>query len=109
MKTEYNVDYFTKKFEAIPDEQWCTTSLGYGGKHCVMGHCGVISDPHEGWVGTAEAEGLAAVLGVRGWRDLWEINDGYLGSAEIKGLETPKARILAALQAVKEGRQLCPS
>lgn len=40
----YTVDYFIKKFEAIPLDKWTTGTFGtLGDKHCALGHCGTGS------------------------------------------------------------------
>lgn len=37
METIYNVDYFIKKFEAIPESSWGKINLDT----CALGHCGM--------------------------------------------------------------------
>lgn len=112
MKTEYNVDYFIQKFEAIPDEDWGVGVLERGGKKCVLAICGVVHG-EDGWQPTPEARALGGLFGFENWKSIYEINDGHHGPATkmwASNETTPKARILAALQAVKEGRRpLCPS
>lgn len=93
----YDVDYFIKKFEAIPEERWCT---GYYHKEdrtkfCALGHCGrFVSDADS-------IESLAlrrvfhpAVVSI--------INDnGNIRYSQA----TPKQRILAALYDIKAKQQ----
>jgi hypothetical protein len=45
METEikYTVEYFINKFEAIPEENWCTLSFMNGNAKCAYGHCGVFN------------------------------------------------------------------
>lgn len=44
MKEIYNVDYFIRKFEAIPEERWITGAfVDPSGNCCAFGHCGVRS------------------------------------------------------------------
>lgn len=37
----YTVDYFIKKFEAIPEDSWCTGQFvdHFSGQRCAQGHC----------------------------------------------------------------------
>lgn len=95
MKTEYTKEYFIAKFEAIPDELWCTntyTSLTNPNCHCAFGHCGFTN------YNTDSDEGLAL-------RDLFlknnmgvpDVNDG--DDEDIQG-STPKERILNALKSI---------
>jgi len=36
---EYTVDYFIKKFEAIPENKWFIGGYEDGYKKCALGHC----------------------------------------------------------------------
>lgn len=91
-KTTHDADYFIAKFEAIPEEQWCTGRLrDNSGRCCASGHCG-RDDP---LVPTEESTALAIVL--RRW-DVPGINDGDYAQYP---QPTPKQRILAALRDIK--------
>lgn len=90
-----NVDYFIKKFEAIPEALWCTGFYETDGRRCATGHCGYLGA--EGFV-TEEAKAFWSVIDKLDTTPS-EINDG--GHPDYKQL-TPKARILAALQDIKE-------
>jgi len=94
----YDVDYFIRKFEAIPEDKWCDDgSFRKDGKACAYGHC--KGD------GAASPEGSA--LG-----NIWDafsphydydggiayINDGKNDKYQ---QPTPKQRVLAALYDVK--------
>ena len=92
------MDYFIRKFEAIPEERW--TILEYvdrSGRCCALGHCGVRENASG--IGFAsresdarESDALTALL-----PKIAQINDdidGRLGG-------TPKQRILDALRRVK--------
>lgn len=88
----YDIDYFIRKFEAIPEERWCTGQLHKGNQSCALGHCGLK--------GTGTWTEEASVLW---WNILPErvtrINDGYyLAYTQA----TPKQRILAALEDAKK-------
>lgn len=41
METNYDVDYFIRKFEAIPAYRWITGNWEAGISCCVNGHCGI--------------------------------------------------------------------
>lgn len=90
--SEFTVDYFISKFEAIPEERWCTDLYeGSNGTHCALGHCGVV----EADGGTEEAQALINLIP----GNIVLINDGL----DIKFPQpTPKQRILAALRSIKE-------
>lgn len=96
---KYMVDYYIKKFKAIPAKHYTTsnfTSPLDPKKHCALGHCGVTCfyDAYN----TPEAVNL---------RDLFKIirasvisvNDGESAAFTQK---SPKARILAALNQIKK-------
>lgn len=93
----YDVDYFISKFEAILEEKWVEHALSWGGRCCALGHC----------QGALERDALKEVM-------LSLVHDGHgilVAPAAINdGLDprypqpTPKARILAALRDVKEGK-----
>ena len=96
---KYDVDYFINKFEAIPEEQWCTGAFSLcdeneNTQHCALGHCGY-------GVGTKTVEGEALI-------SLFEpellpmINDDR--SIEYSQ-STPKQRILAALYDIKKSKE----
>lgn len=105
MDTIYNVDYFIKKFEAIPENQWITGGLGYKGRHCALGHCGVTNLSHH----NKESSALGQLLGLSCPGEVWKINDLAAWSDPVcdpyRHLPTPKQRILAALLDVKAKQQ----
>lgn len=120
MKNEiYNVDYFINKFEAIPEEKWCTGDfnlIDINGNitYCANGLCGVYFNKQEYIVyKTGEALALAEILSQlkitcdHTYKDpiyatTAIINDGH--TAEYQQ-PTPKQRILAALYDIKRIEQ----
>lgn len=108
--TVYTVDYFIKKFEAIP-------ALGvthlYNG--CALGQCGLENYDRP----NVEASALANLLYENyqmldagdsiqpSLKAVWIINDGlkHLGLPIGLQFETPKQRILAALYNIKAKQQ----
>lgn len=103
----YDVNYFIKKFEAIPAENWIRLDVGddEDGPHCALGHCGVRSTADRNdWVPTEEAMALIRIFndgsaedsyGCIRWSAVYNINDdqirfSYPGS-------NPKERILNQL------------
>lgn len=87
---KYTVDYFIKKFEAIPEELWCVNAFHAGNKSCALGHCMDVSNN--------AAACLSKILNY----NVGQINDG-----EANGYQqpTPKQRILAALHDIKQMQQ----
>lgn len=84
----YDVDYFIKKFEAIPDSKWCVGNLeDRQCRHCALGHCG-----ETGYGMTIEGEALYWLLPT-----VDRINDGETFG---KG-KHPRTRILNALRDLK--------
>jgi len=90
----YDIDYFIRKFEGIPEDQWTKGSFcEEDGRCCALGHCGVRNPEDEGRpLYTPEANALRRIL-----PKVVDINDGYIARPEAG----PKKRILAALQRKK--------
>jgi hypothetical protein len=93
---KYTVDYFIKKFEAIPEGLWNIGAYhSLDGKSCALGHCGGNAKNH--LVGCEE--GLAL------WELFWNVLQKFVH--DINDCEdyypqpTPKQRILAALYDIK--------
>jgi hypothetical protein len=97
----YNVDYFINKFEAIPEDQWCTGTFvdPYNGSHCALGHCGVNKNSNTNW----PQESLDLMKLLHNYVNVTSINDGKDFKYQ---QETPKQRILAALKNIKETGKL---
>lgn len=103
----YTVDYFIKKFEAIPEDKWIEAAFVRGDKYCANGHCGVNANANR----TKEALALADILlplektnwprynGDKIFEVTANINDGLCREYKQK---TPKQRILAALYDIKK-------
>jgi Zn-finger protein len=90
----YTVDYFIKKFEAIPEDQWGTGKyVSENNRMCALGFCGVR--PCEN---TEEGDDLSVLSN----NMIHFINDGkdyhYTES-------TPKQRVLAYLYNVKKHQE----
>lgn len=99
---QYNVDYFIKKFEEIPEEKWIAGSFsGMNGTHCALGHC---YNNGEGYTQSPEGSALIRILNYPA-----QINDGLRSEYQ---QNNPKNRILAALYdkkaelAVKEAQEI---
>lgn len=88
----YNLDYFIKKFEAIPERLWITGVYGsdYQEEHCAYGHCGVraLRDTLEGDALRMLTGGLTV-----------SVNDG---ASDKYPQCTPKERILAYLRDLRD-------
>jgi len=96
----YDVNYFIKKFEAIPEEKWCRgylTDPFDSEKHCALGHCGNICDKH-----SREPAALNSLF--RKYELMVTlVND--LNYIKLFKSPTPKGRILAALYYIKSKEQ----
>lgn len=92
---KYTIDYFIKKFKAIPNDRWCQGSYTHpDGSHCALGHCGHRTLSGE----TLESKALGKLFGYRPL--VARINDGIDTRYTQK---TSKGRILAALNDLKQG------
>lgn len=92
---KYTVDYFIKKFNAIPAKEWCTGKFNNSlGQKCVLGHCG-LTDYRQF---SHESTALYDIFSKGGLLTI-EVND-----RKYKGLKTPKGRILRALRDIKKMR-----
>lgn len=93
---QYDVDYFIRKFEAIPEEMWCThLRYGGGGTHCALGHIEASSTNS----GKEEFEFKMLMQGNQTSLTVVRINNGDDGRYQ---QPTPKQRILAALYDIKK-------
>lgn len=90
----YSVDYFIKKFKAIPSSKWCLYSLENGGKHCALGHCGMIAPS----IATPDS---AALIELFHKHSISVITTNDIQTGEFNQ-RTPKSRILAALNFIKK-------
>lgn len=105
-KEEFTVDYFIQKFSAIPDELWGCGRCENGGRRCALGHCG--TDTLRVWKDyNAEIQALGNLMqpleapedaGNSPDVTVHLINDGQHKAYQ---QDTPKARILAALEQIK--------
>lgn len=74
----YNINYFIKKFIAIPTEKWWEGELhNYdGSKSCALGHC---TDYNRiGNQDTPEMTALLSITAIHMFNDNWK-RDGYKG------------------------------
>lgn len=91
--TPYTVDYFIKKFTAIPDEKWCVGHyINFDGQCCAKGLCGDREDINS----PPEASALEGCFPAH--ISVCDVNDGELAEYQ---QATPRARILAALNDIK--------
>lgn len=94
MTAEFGIDYFLAKFEAIPEEHWTVGDYEIDGLCCAVGHCG-----RRCHADTIEACALDELFYKYCGHNAANINDSV---DEIPKHETPKERILAALQSFKD-------
>ncbi len=105
MKTKFDVDYFIKKFEAIPENLFTTDTFRSDGQYCALGLCG-MNYTNSKWAkepinrvpeSILEARSLLEVLPLT-----TAINDGNNSYYQ---QPTPKQRVLAALYDIKTTQQ----
>lgn len=117
----YTVDYFIKKFEAIPEGKWCSFQQDNGrGQNCALGHCnrGVEYDALVNFCYSTPFKGTfipskswAAQFGIvitphyanpNRWtpQEAWiaDVNNGSYAEYQ---QPTPKERVLACLYDIK--------
>ena len=89
---KYDIDYFIKKFEAIPEEKWHTKHFRNkeGDKFCALGHCNQrLASKH-----TEESQALYSID-----ERIALINDGKNLFKRIG--KTPKERVINHLKKLK--------
>jgi len=96
---KYDALYFIKKFEAIPEDQWCA-GIFYDdlGRKCAYGHCGVEFGLRT-W--TEEGHALKRLFIYELGEDVARVNDHLE-----KFGKKPKERILNALRLINAGVEL---
>lgn len=95
----FTIQHFIHKFSRIPDDRWVSDYYRHPEDEdcrCALGHCGEHKDP-DGW--TVQTEESKALCGVLAPFNPARINDGEYPKFQ---QPTPKARILAALEAAQE-------
>lgn len=105
----YDVNYFIRKFEAMPESLWCAGSFNRDSQKCVYGHCGInggvgvwdVAEARElfGLLKTLRVTSLTMKFCSEEYRIVAGINDG---DAKEYQQPTPKQRILAALYDIKK-------
>ena len=91
----YDIPYFIKKFEAIPECQWGVRAFQRNdGTYCALGHCGCTYGHN-----TLESEALCKIFANNN-RSVVCTNDGKEGRGK-----TPKQRVLQALRSFQRARR----
>lgn len=83
------IKHFINKFEATREEEWCTGSFHYLGRHCALGHLGARNDFSSGHgrvIHTQESEMLCTLFG--GISNTMALNDSH---------HSPRGPVIAAL------------
>ena len=94
----YGVDYFIRKFSAIPEAKWTTGIFrNQFGARCALGHCGVKEGDDQNLVSEAAALHRIAWDG-KNKISIVGVNDGYHPKYQ---QVTAKERILALLRDIK--------
>lgn len=109
MSKKYTVDYFLKKFRAIPPSGWGEVLLFnyHSGSKCALGHCGVGNSNNL----TPEATALVKLCKtlytpyqidqMDSTEPVWSLNDGGKQARKQFPQKTPRGRMLAALRLIK--------
>lgn len=97
----YTLDYFIEKFEAIPEDEWCTQLyVNENNQCCALGHCGVTFEK-------GSVEGITLnTLSIKAlnspntgnYMSIINVNDGEHPKYQ---QDTPKQRVLAFLKDLK--------
>ncbi len=89
----YDKEYFIKKFEAIPEEEWCVGGFSDGlGAFCALGHCGCLNGYQ-----TNEGLSLRLLISHNNSFGIVRLNDGSISEVYKYG-NTPKMRIINFLK-----------
>ncbi len=105
---EYNVDYFIKKFEEIPEEKWTThVQQNDRGQRCAVGHCAPSNATcnmlgSNGGAVVEEGRALINIIGILRPNSSNKVAPINNGDDERYNQPTPKQRILAALYNIKK-------
>jgi hypothetical protein len=112
----YTVDYFIKKFEAIPEEDWNDNATACAYTHCGQyGHgykneCPALSELFKKIHYKSKCQQHRDAIGenYHGWSYMVvSINDGLTSNDTPYQQPTPKQRILAALYDIKKLNYKC--
>ena len=104
----YNAQYFIDRYKPIPDRLWVkghyVQRLKFLGttlieKHCALGHLGDIGSSKSR---TAESQAIMDLFRIHLHKSVPTVNDGLCLEYQQK---TPKERVLAALEEIKELEQ----
>lgn len=95
MVMEYDVDYFIKKFEKIPEDNWIACQMHNGDKHCALGHC--LANMNEELKGEAKALHYLMFESIQ--LTVFQVND-YISQQYPQ--KHPKQRVMAALYDIRD-------
>jgi len=98
--TEYTLEYFIAKFEAIPEDKWTTATTGDSeGRHCAMGHCGAKNSSFDAPIHNEEVKSLLLLTGQEKDRfpTITHVNDD---TYPFRYGKTPKQRVINYLKSL---------
>jgi hypothetical protein len=97
----YDAQYFIDKFSDIPEESWCTgVYIDNLGRRCALGHCAYFGDEDANGIRKLFSSKIGSINAWGGLvHRIGDINDGDHPDFT---QDTPKQRILAALQLIKK-------
>ncbi len=94
---KFDVDYFIKKFRAIPEAKWCTQLLRNHDdtQRCALGHCLTLPDSYF----SSECGALQELFS-----ETLDTFPGFVNDGDHSRYQqlSPKKRILAALKDIKK-------
>lgn len=96
---KYTVDYFIKKFKAIPKKEWTTGDIVNNlGQKCALGHCNtIVKDSY--YIHTEEGNALNWLM--KGLDcNTTDVNDDNYNEFKKLG-KHPKTRVVNALKEIK--------
>lgn len=99
MEIQYDLDFFIKRFENIPQEKWGTKAFNKDGKCCAFGHCGAVKSIFDSNM-ALELSFLLDIQYSTGGAYLAMVNDGA-GETKQYG-DNPKDRVVNYLKSLKK-------
>ena len=104
----YNVDYFIRKFEAIPEEMFCVKTRSNGYQRCALGWC--YPNHEAAWqsqITNRADDSIEDKAIVKMFYSAFKLGVGGVNNGIYPEYQqpTPKQRILAALYDIKKMQQ----
>jgi hypothetical protein len=99
---KYSIDYFIKKFSAIPSRKWTTAVYSDAfGRSCALGHCGAGARKHGLSISRRHTSESKALLRIAG-STIIAVNDNSLFFGHLG--KSPRTRVVNYLKNLKKVR-----